>query len=105
PPRRYAAAVAYLLAAFCGLAFGALDQYLGSLIALGPWASSVSGLSAPWLVLPFLVGWSQERPRRAVACALLAVGAALVGYFAMTASPFESVPLGRFAPAFAAVAR
>jgi hypothetical protein len=95
----------FILAAFCGLAFGALDQYLGSLITLGPWAPSVSGLSAPWLVLPFLAGWTQERPRRAVVCALLAVGAALFGYFAMTASPFESVPASRFLPAFVAVAR
>jgi hypothetical protein len=95
----------FLLAALCGLAFGALDQYLGSLISLGLWASSVSGLSAPWLVLPFVAGWTQRRPRRAMAVGLVAVCAALLGYFAMTASPLESVPPGEFGHALLAVAR
>jgi len=95
----------FALAAFCGFAFGALDQHLGSLVALGPWASSVSGLSAPWLVLPFLAGWTQPRPRRAMLIGLAAVAAALLGYFLMTVSPFEGVPPSRLAAAFAAMAR
>jgi hypothetical protein len=95
----------FVLAALCGFAFGALDQYFGSLISLGPWAASVSGLSAPWLVLPFLAGWTQRRPRGAMLAGLVAVAAALLGYFLMTVSPFESVPLGSFARAFLAVAR
>ena len=97
--------MAFLLAGLCGLAFGALDQYLGSLISLGPWAASVSGLSAPWLVLPFAAGLTQTRPRRAMLAALVAVLAALLGYFAMTVSPFEGVPAARFATSFAAMAR
>jgi hypothetical protein len=94
----------FLLAALCGFAFGALDQYLGSLISLGPWASSLSGLSAPWLVLPFVAGWTQRGPRRAMLIGLVAVGAALLGYFVMTVSPFEGVPPSRFGSALVAMA-
>jgi hypothetical protein len=42
--------------------FGAADQYLGSLpgahlwAAQMPWMTDVSLLSAPWVLLPFLVG-------------------------------------------------
>jgi hypothetical protein len=97
--------MAILLAALCGLAFGAGDQYLGSLISLGPWAASVSGLSAPWLVLPFVAGATQPRARRAMLVGLVAVLSALVGYFAMTASPLEGVAVGRVPAALAAVAR
>jgi hypothetical protein len=101
----YALTVSFLLVALCGLAFGAGDQYLGSLIALGPLAWSVSGLSAPWLVLPFVAGWTAPGPRRAIALGLVAVLAALLGYFMMTVSPFEGVPAGRFASALLAMAR
>jgi len=94
-----------VLAGICGLAFGAADQYLGSRIELGIWASSVSGLSAPWLVLPFLAGWTQARRSAAMAAGLIAVLAALAGYFTMTVSPVEGVPVARFATAFAALAR
>src|SRR5262249_58567658 len=48
--------MAYVLAALAGLAFGAADQYLGSFSALGGWTAAVSGLSAPWLLLPFVAG-------------------------------------------------
>jgi hypothetical protein len=87
--------VAYVVAIVAGLAFGALDQFLGT-IRFGPWAWTVSGMSAPWLVLPFLVGMTQERSRRAMALGLVATMAALIGYFAMTYSPMESVPTDRF---------
>jgi len=95
----------YLLAALCGLAFGAVDQYLGSLISLGPWAASVSGLSAPWLVLPFVAGWTQRTPARAMAAGLAATSAALLGYFVMTVSPLEGVPVSGFAHGLLEVAR
>jgi hypothetical protein len=88
--------VAYLLAAFLGLAFGAADQYLGSLSTLGLWASTVSLMSAPWLLLPFIVGMTQERPWRAMALGLLAISAAQAGYFVMTYSPIE-IPIWTFA--------
>jgi hypothetical protein len=96
--------VAYLVAAVAGLAFGATDQYLGT-IRFDPWAWTVSGMSAPWLVLPFVVGMTQERARRAMALGLVATAAALIGYFAMTYSPMESVPTNQFFKGFVTIAR
>jgi hypothetical protein len=92
--------MAYLIVALVGLVFGALDQYLGT-IRFGPWAWTVSGMSAPWLVLPFVVGMTQERSRRAAALGLTVTLSALAGYFAMTHSPMESVPSDRFLPGVA----
>jgi hypothetical protein len=91
--------VAYVVAVVVGLAFGAGDQYLGSLTAgsvLGTWAWTVSGMSAPWLVLPFVAGMTQERGRRATALGLVVTMAALIGYFAMTHGPMEGAPLEDF---------
>jgi Family of unknown function (DUF6518) len=96
--------MAYLIAIVVGLAFGATDQFLGT-IRFDPWAWTVSGMSAPWLVLPFVVGMTQERARRAMALALAATAAALVGYFAMTYSPMESVPANQFFKGFVTIAR
>ena len=90
--------MAYVLAIAGGLAFGAADQYLGSRSALGAWVAAVSGMSAPWLVLPFVAGMTQERRHRAIALGLVVTIAALAGYFAMTYSPLENVPIARFAP-------
>lgn len=91
--------MAYVIAIVAGLVFGAADQYLGSLKVgsiLGTWSWTVSGMSAPWLLLPFLAGMTQERRRRAMGSGLAVTMAALVGYFAMSHSPMEGVPLDRF---------
>ena len=72
--------------------FGAADQYLGSFSA-HPWAADVSLLSAPWLVLPFLAGWTQSEPRRAALVGLACTFAALAGYCVMTLSPVEHAGL------------
>jgi len=88
--------MAYAVTIVAGFAFGALDQYVGSRVTLGPWATTVSLLSAPWLIVPFVAGCTQTRVRRAMALGLVAVLAALAGYFAMTYSPMEGVPLRRF---------
>jgi Family of unknown function (DUF6518) len=95
--------MAYVIAVVVGLVFGAGDQYLGT-IRFDPWLWTVSGMSAPWLVLPFLVGRTQDRARRAAVLALAATAAALVGYFAMTYSPMESVPASEFLHGFVAIA-
>lgn len=95
----YPAGVAYLVVVMAGLLFGAVDQFLGT-IRFGPWAWTVSGMSAPWLVLPFVVGMTQERSRRAMALGLVVTMAALVGYFAMTHSPMEGAPLAEFPSRF-----
>lgn len=79
-------AVALLLSA----AFGAGDQYLGSghVLAAG-WTIDVSLLSAPWLVLAFIAGCTQHRPRRAALLGLGCTAAALLGYFLLTDSSLE----------------
>jgi hypothetical protein len=82
------------IAVVIGFAFGAADQYLGSLVTLGSWTSSVSGISATWLVLPFVFGMTQTSARRAALVGLTATGAGLLGYFALTLSPIEGVSLG-----------
>jgi hypothetical protein len=84
------------VAVIAGFAFGAADQYLGSRVMLGVWAPTVSGMSAPWLLLPFLFGCSQVRPRRAMALGLVATLAALAGYFTLMWSPVEGVRLSYF---------
>jgi hypothetical protein len=88
--------MAFLAIVIGGLIFGAGDQYLGTVhavSAIGWWSISVSQLSAPWLILPFLVGMTQERPRRAAVAGLVVTLAALTGYFLMTLSPMEGVHL------------
>ena len=98
--------VAFLLTAVIGLLFGAGDQYLGSLrsmVALGPWTVSVSQMSAPWVLLPFLFGCTLGRSRRPMVLGLVATVSALAGYFAMTISPIEGVPTGRIPAAAVAL--
>lgn len=74
-------------------AFGAGDQYLGSLSRFVPWAADASLLSAPWLVLPFLAGWTQRTPRRAALLGLTGTAAAFAAYGLMTLSPVEGARL------------
>src|SRR5581483_3125 len=70
-------------------AFGAGDQYLGSLQA-HPWAADVSLLSAPWLAVGFVAGATQRDARRAALLGLACTFAAILGYFLMTDSPLEN---------------
>jgi hypothetical protein len=98
--------MAYMVAIMVGVVFGGGDQYLGTLTsftALGSWTIAVSGMSAPWLVLPFVFGWSQVRSGRAMLLGLVATQAALVGYIVMTLSPVEGVATGEFPAALRAM--
>jgi hypothetical protein len=79
-------------AVLVALAFGAADQYLGSLSAQ-PWANEVSLLSAPWLLLAFVAGWTQREPKRAAELGLACTIASIVGYGLMTLSPVENAQL------------
>ena len=89
--------VPFLAAIVFGFTFGAADQYLGNCeLTLGSWAWEVSAMSAPWLLLPFVFGWTQTRPRRAMLLGLVATMAALAGYFAMMWSPVEGVSMNQF---------
>jgi hypothetical protein len=83
-------AIALVLSA----AFGAGDQYLGSLLGsghlwAGDWATDVSLLSAPWILLAFAAGATQRDPKRAALLGLGCTYAALLGYGVMTLSPVE----------------
>jgi Family of unknown function (DUF6518) len=71
-------------------AFGGADQFLGARAwVVGSWAIDASLLSAPWLLVAFVAGWSQRTARRAVILGFVCTIAALVGYWAMTLSPIE----------------
>jgi hypothetical protein len=90
--------VVIALALALSAVFGAGDQYLGSLQGSGHywaagWATDISLLSAPWLVLPFVVGATQREPRRAALLGLACTYAALLGYGLMTLSPVEHAHL------------
>jgi hypothetical protein len=80
------------LALVLALAFGAGDQHLGSM-SWHPWAADVSLLSAPWLVLAFLAGRTQRKPRRGALLGLACTMVALVGYGLTTLSPLENAQL------------
>lgn len=87
-------AVGVVLALVLSAAFGAGDQYLGSLTGSGHvwaagWSSDISLLSAPWVVLAFVAGATQRDPRRAALLGLACTYAALLGYAVMTLSPVE----------------
>ena len=102
----YPAGMAFLVTVVVGVLFGAGDQYLGSLrpmVAFGPWTVSVSQMSAPWLLLPFAVGCTVGRSRKAALLGLVASLSALAGYFAMTISPVEGVAIGRIPAAAGAL--
>jgi hypothetical protein len=82
------------LALLLSAAFGAGDQYLGSLTGSGHlwatgWSTDVSLLSAPWLVLPFVAGATRD-PRRAALLGLACAYMALVGYGLLMVSPVEN---------------
>lgn len=72
--------------------FGAADQYVGSLTRFWALAWEVPALSAPWLLIPFVVGRLQRNAVRAAVWGGLGTLAALVGYGLMTVSPIENAP-------------
>jgi hypothetical protein len=88
-----------ILALVLAAAFGAADQYLGSLpgahvwAARVPWVTHVSLLSAPWLLVAFLAGSTQKEPKRAAQLGLACTLSALTGYALMTLSPVENAAL------------
>lgn len=86
-----------VLALVLAFVFGGADQYLGSLQGRGgpAWATEVSLLSAPWLVLAFVAGWTQREPRPAALLGLACTMSALAGYALMTLSPVEGAELTR----------
>lgn len=88
-PRQRRLAGALILAA--ALAFGGLDQYVGSLFS--NFATAVSGMSAPWLLLPFAAGAVQVTRRNAAWVGLGSTWLAVIGYVLMIDSPAEGAHL------------
>lgn len=79
-----------LLPIVLAAAFGAADQFLGARAwVVGSWATDASLLSAPWLLIAFVAGWSQSTAKRAATLGFVCTIAALAGYWAMTLSPIE----------------
>jgi hypothetical protein len=81
---RAARVVLVLLAA---VVFGAVDQWIGG--RYSPLLTAVSGMSAPWLLLPFLVGACQQERRPAAVLGLAASWLAVGAYVLMIISPME----------------
>jgi hypothetical protein len=88
-----AAIVIALTAAF---AFGAIDQYLGA--RHSSFLTEVSGMSAPWLLVPFLAGAWQASRRRAALVGLAATWFSVLAYVLMIISPMEGTHLGARPP-------
>ena len=88
--RRGTAAV--IIAIIAAIAFGAIDQYLGTLRS--SFLTEVSGMSAPWLLVPFLAGACQSGHRRAVVVGLAATWLSVLAYVVMIVSPMEGTHLG-----------
>lgn len=63
-------------------AFGAADQHVRLLYS--HFATAVSFMSAPWLLLPFAAGAFQGRPKRAAWVGLIATWLAVLTYIVLT---------------------
>jgi hypothetical protein len=81
-----------VIALTAAFAFGAIDQYIGSLRS--SFLTEISGMSAPWLLVPFLAGASQAVWRRAVLIGLAATWLPVLAYVVMIISPMEGTHLG-----------
>lgn len=81
-----------IVALAAAFTFGAIDQYLGAVRS--PFLTEVSGMSAPWLLVPFLAGASQASKRRAALVGLVATWLSVLAYIVMTISPLEGTHLG-----------
>jgi hypothetical protein len=93
-----------LTAAF---AFGAIDQYLQVAIPISSHPSAYqfvvqvsNGMSAPWLLVPFLAGAWQAGRLRAALVGLVATWLSVLAYVLMIVSPMEGVHLTPRALAF-----
>ena len=90
PARR--STVTVIIALIAAIAFGAIDQYLGSLRS--SFLTEVSGMSAPWLLVPFLAGAAQPGQRRAALVGLVTTWLSVLAYAVMIVSPMEGTHLG-----------
>lgn len=91
-PAGRGAVMGVVVALAVAFAFGAVDQYLGALHF--PFLTEVSGMSAPWLLVPFLAGAFQAGVRRAAVVGFGATWLAVLAYVLMIVSPWEGTHLG-----------
>jgi hypothetical protein len=92
PPRHGGVAVV-VIALAAAFAFGAIDQYLGA--STHSFAIQVSGgMSALWLLVPFLAGAWQASQYRGALVGLAATWLSVLAYVVMIVSPMEGVHLG-----------
>lgn len=98
-PARHGGVTPAVIALTAAVAFGAADQYLPVAIPMSShlgaylFAVEVSKMSAPWLLVPFLVGAWQGSQRRAALLGLAATWLAVLAYVLMIVSPMEGVHL------------
>lgn len=79
----------WLLCLAGAVAFGAADQWIGG--RYSAFATTVSVMSAPWLLIAFGAGATRRGARRAALLGLAVTLAALSGYMAIMWSPIEGV--------------
>jgi hypothetical protein len=91
-PLRSNGTAALIIALTAACAFGAIDQYLGGLRS--SFLTDASGMSAPWLLVPFLAGAWQPSQRRAALAGLAATWLSVLAYVVMIISPMEGTHLG-----------
>jgi hypothetical protein len=91
-PARRRSTAGVVIALTAAIGFGAIDQYLGALRS--SFLTEVSGMSAPWLLVPFLAGACQSGHRRAVVVGLAATWLSVLAYVVMIVSPMEGTHLG-----------
>jgi hypothetical protein len=91
-PARSQSRAAVVFALTAAIAFGAIDQYVGALRS--SFLTEVSGMSAPWLLVPFLAGAAQAGRRRAALVGLIATWLSVLAYVVMIVSPMEGTHLG-----------
>ena len=82
-----------LVVLIAALLFGAFDQWIGAHNNLF-WTQVSNGMSALWLVVPFIAGFSMSNQRGAVLVGLSATWLSVLAYVLMIVSPIEGTHLG-----------
>ena len=73
--------------------FGAFDQWIGGRYNLF-WTQVSNGLSALWLVVPFIAGYLMLNQRKAVVMGLCTTCVSILAYVLMIVCPMEGTHLG-----------
>jgi hypothetical protein len=82
-----------LVALTAAFFFGAFDQWIGA-HNNSFWTQVSLGLSALWLVVPFIAGFLMSNQRKAVVMGLCTTCLSLLAFVLMIVSPFEGTHIG-----------